>query len=258
MIRDAEADMAAMQGFTKSAFTGAVAGQAVSFDVYTIGAGPPVIVMQEMPGIGETTIAFAKRLAEAGFEVWLPHWFGPLGKASALNLVRMLCMRREFQVFAKHQSSAITDWMRALCKHVAETRKVARVGVIGMCLSGNFAMTLIAEENVWAAVASQPSLPARDMGALHMSEAEIAASRAALDAKGAMRAYRFVDDKLCTAAKFDAIDAAFNDGKVRVVTNVLPGEGHSVFTGHYDDALGSPTAKAFAEIARYLADQLRP
>jgi dienelactone hydrolase len=247
-----------MQGFAKSAFSGPISGQPVSFDVYTIGAGPPVIVMQEMPGIGETTLAFAKRLVAAGYEVWLPHWFGPLGKTSALNLIRMLCMRREFQVFAKHQSSAITDWMRALCKHVAETRNVERVGVIGMCLSGNFAMTLIAEPNVWAAVASQPSLPGRDMAALHMSDAEIDASRAALDAKGAMRAYRFEGDTLCTSVKFDAIDAAFNDGRVRVVTNVLPGEGHSVLTGHYDDAPNSPTAHAFAEIVSYFKSQLSP
>ena len=73
-------------------------------------------------------------------------------------------MRREFQVFARRQSSAIVDWMRALCRHVGETRKVERIGVIGMCLSGNFAMTLIAEPNVWAGVASQPSLPARAPG----------------------------------------------------------------------------------------------
>src|SRR6185369_14393778 len=112
----------------------------------------------------------------------------------------------------KNQSSAIVDWMRALCRHVADARKVERVGVIGMCLSANFAMTLIAEPNVWAAVASQPSLPARDQSGLHMSPTEIAGSCAALDAKGAMRAYRFKEDPLCTGVKFDAIDNAFNDG----------------------------------------------
>jgi len=250
--------MAAMQGFAKQRFKAPIAGAPTAFNVYTIGKGPPVIIMQEMPGIGETTIAFAQRLVDAGFEVWLPHWFGPLGKVSRLNMVRLLCMRREFQVFARRQSSAITDWMRALCKHVAHTRRADRVGLIGMCLSGNFAMTLIAEENVWAAVASQPSLPGRDMSALHMSDTDIAASRAAIDIKGAIRAYRFKDDKLCTNAKFAAIDRAFNDDKVRVVTNVLPGEGHSVFTGHYDDAPGSPTAKAFAEIRDYLTAQLKP
>lgn len=248
--------MAAMRGFTKEAFTAPISGQPTSFDVYRIGSGAPVILMQEMPGIGQATIAFCERLADAGFEVWAPHWFGPLGRTSGLNLVRMLCMRREFQVFARNQSSAIVDWMRALCRHVVAERKVERVGVIGMCLSGNFTMTLIAEPNVWAAVASQPSLPARDQSALHMSPAEIAASRAALDAKGAMRAYRFEGDKLCTSAKFDAIAGAFNDGAVRIVTNVLPGNGHSVFTGHFDETPGSPTANALNEVIGYLRTQL--
>ncbi|MFZ2029757.1 MAG: dienelactone hydrolase family protein [Vitreimonas sp.] len=248
--------MAAMDGFKREAFSAPIAGHDTSFDVYTIGSGAPVIMMQEMPGIGPEAIAFCKRLADAGFEVWAPHWFGPLGRTSSLNVLRLLCMRREFQVFAKNQSSAIVDWMRALCQHVATVRNVERVGVIGMCLSGNFAMALVAEPNVWAAIASQPSLPVRDQTALHMSRAEIAASHAALDAKGAMRAYRFEGDKLCTAAKFDAVDAAFNDGAVRVVTNVLPGGGHSVFTGHYNDAPGTPTAAAFSEVVGYLRERL--
>lgn len=249
--------MGAMDGFAKTQFSAPIEGKAAAFDVYTMGAGPPVIIMQELPGIGESTLALCRRLAEAGFEVWLPHWFGPLGKVSALNVVRVLCMRREFQMFARDKSSAITDWMRALCRHVAATRDVERVGVIGMCLTGNFAMTLIAEPSVWAAIASQPSLPGRAQGALHMSPEEIAASRAALETKGAMRALRFRDDPLCTTAKFDAVDAAFNDdGRVRVILDVLPGGGHSVLAGHYDDAPETPTAKAMAEMLGYLKTQL--
>ncbi len=248
--------MVGLHGLAKTVFTAPIGGHPTSFNVYTMGSGPPVVLMQEMPGIGEATIAFAKRLADAGFEVWAPHWFGPLGRTSELNVVRLLCMRREFQVFAKNQSSAIVDWMRALCAHVADVRKLERVGVIGMCLSANFAMTLIAEPAVWAAIASQPSLPARAPQELHMSGNEIAASRAALDVKGAMRAYRFEGDRLCSAAKFDAIEGAFNDGGVRVVLNVLPGEGHSVFTREYDDAPQSPTANAMSEIISYLGAQL--
>jgi dienelactone hydrolase len=245
-----------MDGFTKDSFAAPIAGHETSFDIYRIGSGPPVIIMQEMPGIGAAAIAMCRRLADAGFEVWAPHWFGPLGRTTGVNALRVLCMRREFQLFAKSKSSAIVDWMRALCRHVAQVRKVERVGVIGMCLTGNFAMTLIAEENVWAAVASQPSLPARDQDALHMSPAEIAASRAALDAKGPMHAYRFSGDPLCTSRKFDAIDGAFNDDGVRVVLGVIEGAGHSVFTGHFDETPGTQTAAAHAEIVGYLHQRL--
>ena len=148
--------MSVMDGFCKQTFCGPVAGVPKSFDVYTLGKGPAVIVMQEMPGIGPKFLSFCRRLAAEGFEVWVPHWFGPLGKTSAANLVRVLCMRRAFNLFAKHKSGGMVDWMRALCAHVAASRKVERVGVVGMCLTGNFAMTLIADEHVWAAVASQP------------------------------------------------------------------------------------------------------
>jgi dienelactone hydrolase len=239
-----------MDGFTKTAFAAPIAGKTQAFDVYRLGAGPPVLLMQELPGIGEEVIALCHRLADAGFEVWAPHWFGPLGRTDVNgNLARVLCMRREFQIFAKRKSSAIVDWMRALCAH-------ERIGVIGMCLSGNFALTLIAEENVWAAVASQPSLAIRAPGSLHMSEAEIAATRVALDAKGAMHAYRFEEDGFCTGERFAAIDGAFNDDAVRVVTHVIAGRGHAVLSRHYDNAPGSPTAAAMQEVIGYLRRQL--
>ena len=61
--------MRAMDGFGKQAFTAPISGRPTTFDVYTIGAGAPVILMQEMPGIGPEAIAFCKRLADAGFEV---------------------------------------------------------------------------------------------------------------------------------------------------------------------------------------------
>lgn len=246
-----------MDGFAKTAFTASIAGKAKTFDVYRIGAGPPVILMQELPGIGDEVIALCHRLADAGFEVWAPHWFGPLGRTDVNgNLGRVLCMRREFQIFAKRKSSAIVDWMRALCANVAKTTGHERVGVIGMCLSGNFALTLIAEENVWAAVASQPSLALRAPASLHMSGAEIAATRAALDAKGAMHAYRFEEDGFCTGERFAAIDAAFNDDAVRVVTHVIAGRGHAVLSRHYDETPGSPTEAAMREVIGYLRQQL--
>ncbi|HEX8902656.1 dienelactone hydrolase family protein [Vitreimonas sp.] len=246
-----------MDGFTKTAFAAPIAGKTQAFDVYRLGAGPPVLLMQELPGIGEEVIALCHRLADAGFEVWAPHWFGPLGRTDVNgNLARVLCMRREFQIFAKRKSSAIVDWMRALCAHVAKATGHERIGVIGMCLSGNFALTLIAEENVWAAVASQPSLAIRAPGSLHMSEAEIAATRVALDAKGAMHAYRFEEDGFCTGERFAAIDGAFNDDAVRVVTHVIAGRGHAVLSRHYDNAPGSPTAAAMQEVIGYLRRQL--
>jgi len=84
------------------------------------------------------------------------------------------------------------------------------IGVIGMCLTGNFAISMMADENVLAGVASQPSLPILANSALHMSSQDVSEIRAGLEEKGPMLAFRFQGDKLCTHAKFEALDAAFN------------------------------------------------
>ena len=98
-----------------------------------------------------------------------------------------------------------------------------------MCLTGNFAITLIGDDSVLAAVASQPAMPFFKQGALHMSQTEIAISRQALEAKGPMRVLRFEDDPLSTFEKSDCIHRTFNDDEhERVKEIVIPGKGHSL------------------------------
>ena len=250
---------APLSTFEKVSFTAPLAGEPRTFDVFRRGAGPPVVLIQELPGIGPETLAFADRLVTAGFEAWLPHLFGPLGRTSSLNLVRVLCMRRAFQLFAKHRTDAIVGWLRALCADVKSQTGAPGVGVIGMCLTGGFALAMIADDAVLAAAASQPSLPITDQSALKLSDAEIDASRAALDAKGAMLAFRFEGDRLCTASRFAAIDAAFNDDDApRVELHTLPGDGHAVFTLHFVDDGTGPTARAFKGLVANFHARLTP
>ena len=45
-------------------------------DVYTMGSGPGVVVMPEMPGITPEVTGFAARVAAAGFTVFVPDLFG--------------------------------------------------------------------------------------------------------------------------------------------------------------------------------------
>ena len=240
-----------MDGWDRRVFSAPLTtGEEASFDVYERGEGPVVMIMQELPGIGPEALRLADLFVKDGFRVAMPHLFGPLGKVSMLgNTVRAFCMRRELHLFARGRSSPVVGWMRALCGDLRDRHGVPGVAVIGMCLSGNFALTLVADDAVLTGMASQPSLPLFASGALHMSEAETAASRAALDAKGPMLAYRFEKEPLCTAAEFDAIDAAFNDAEAeRVRLTVLPGPGHSVLTMHFEDGPGTPTRKAYEEV----------
>ena len=74
-----------------------------------------------------------------------------------------------------------------------------------MCLTGNFAIQLIGDDSVLAAVASQPAMPFFNQGNLHMSSDDIEQSRKALDVKGPMRVLRFEDDPMCTQEKLSLI-----------------------------------------------------
>ena len=216
------------------------------------------MIIQELPGIGQATLRLADRFVENDFKVVLPHLFGPLGRTSLLgNTLRVLCMRREFTIFAKSGTSPIVDWLRALCQKLKVDHDVEGVATIGMCLTGNFAISLMADDAVLASVASQPSLPIRHHDALHMSPGDVARIRDRLDVTGPMRAYRFEEDPLCTVNKFDAIDKAFNDDRIRVNTTTLPGKGHSVLTLDFVDEAGDPTRQALDEVLAYFGEKLR-
>jgi dienelactone hydrolase len=248
-----------MAGYDKAPFTSPLGSRKgwYTCDVYRTGDGPPVVIMQELPGIGPQTLRLAERLREGGFSVWIPHLFGPLGEvATGGNVIRLFCMRREFALFAAGETSPITAWLAALCAHAKSETGAKGVGTIGMCLTGNFAISLMAADAVLAGVASQPSMPLMNTPALHMSEEDVATVRTSLDEKGAMLAYRFEGDAICRAGKFDAIGNAFNDDRERIRLKTLPGPGHSVLTLHFVDEAGHPTRAALDEIIGYFQDRL--
>ena len=233
-------------------------GHTISHDVYRRGSGPPVIIIQELPGIGPETMRLADEFVDRGFEVILPHLFGPLEKISVGgNLMRVFCMRKEFSLFKKNGSSPIVDWLKALCRDVKAQSQTKGVGVIGMCLTGNFAISLMGDDSVLAAVSSQPSMPLLKPTQLHMSEKEIAVIRQRIDNTAPIHAYRFAEDPLCTADKYLAIDTAFNESDAkRVITHTLPGKGHSVLTLDFVNEHGHPTREALNDIMEYFSIQL--
>jgi hypothetical protein len=127
-----------------------------------------------------------------------------------------------------------------------------------MCLTGNFAIKLIGDDSVLAAVASQPAMPFFKQGALHMSPDEIIQSRNALEIKGPMRVLRFENDPLCTGEKSNCIHRNFNDdGTTRIEEITLPGKGHSVLTLDFVDEAGHPTREALNNVIQYFDARLK-
>ena len=250
-----------ISGYEKTIFEARASnGHLITHDIYRRGSGAPVVLLQELPGIGQETLSLADELVNAGFEVVMPHLFGPLGKTSiGGNLVRVMCLRKEFRLMTSDRSSPIADWLRLLCREVRNQRGVKGVGVIGMCLTGNFAIQLIGDDSVLAAVASQPAMPFFKQGELHMSSDDIEQSRNALDVKGPMRVLRFEDDPLCTQEKSKCVHRAFNDdGHIRVQEITLPGRGHSVLTLDFVDQSGHPTREALDNVIQYFSSHLSP
>lgn len=246
--------------YQKTSFTAPLAsGKPVTHDLYTRGEGPPVVLIQELPGIGKETLRLADRLVEQGFKVVMPHLFGPLERTSMFgNTVRVFCMRREFRIFRSNRSSPIVDWLRALCREVKEQAGVEGVGVIGMCLTGNFAISLMGDESVLASVASQPALPIMKQEALHMSPEEVAATKRHIDETAPIMALRFEGDGLVTEQKFSCLHDVFNEqDKERIRLKTLPGKGHSVLTLDFVDEAGHPTREALKEVIEYFSSQLK-
>ena len=234
-------------------------GKRINHNVYRRGSGAPVVIIQELPGIGPETLRLADEFVARDFEVVLPHLFGPLEKISmGGNLARVFCMRREFNLFEKKRSSPIVDWLKALCREVKAQGQHRGVGVIGMCLTGNFAISLMGDDSVLAAVSSQPSMPLMKPTELHLSPDDIHNIRERIDSTAPIHAYRFAGDPLCNVQKFQAIDTAFNDdGARRIVTHTLPGKGHSVLTIDFVDEQGHPTREALNDILAYFSAQLQ-
>lgn len=234
-------------------------GLEATHDIYTLGTGKKVLVLiQELPGIGQETLSLADRFVANGFTVVLPHLFGPLGRTAAVgNMVRVMCMKKEFKLFAKNESSPIVDYLAGLCSHLKEKHQVKGVAVIGMCLTGNFAISLMASEAVLAGFASQPSMPILSQAALHMSTPEITTIKQKLDKVGPMHCGRFEKDILCTAKKITLLDQTFNTAEnKRIIFHEMPGRGHSILTLDFVDKEGHPTLNAFNDVLGYFNEQL--
>ncbi|MEV6908487.1 dienelactone hydrolase family protein [Amycolatopsis sp. NPDC051071] len=242
--------------------------------VYVSGEGPAVIIMAEMPGISPDVARFSRWVRDAGFAVYLPSLFGRDGAYPSADegraVVKRACVSAEFRAFGGNVSSPVTRWLRSLAGLAHAERGGPGVGALGMCFTGNFALTMMLESSVLAPVLCQPSLPLDDQGALEISAPELAAVRERLDREDlVVRAYRFDTDRFCTAQRFAAYKESLGE---RFEARVLPGTAanpapppffekfvdspHSVVTAHLIDADGEPTVQARDEILEFFTDKL--
>jgi dienelactone hydrolase len=241
---------------------------------------PALLLMCELAGFAPGLLAMAERLIEAGYQVHLPWLFGPFGRRAPLRNALRLCISREFARLRAGVSAPITVWLRALAAHISSTQDGRPVGAVGMCLTGAFAIPLIIEPAVVAAVAAQPSVPidwrhlllgsapVPASRALNVDDADIAAARARLEDGGAhLYACRFRADRLCPGRRMEHLQDTFPIGLTcqEYATpewrNALGRRAHATFTKEYriapKDDPEHPSRVAWRDLLAFLDRHLR-
>lgn len=235
--------------------------------------GPLIVVMPEIPGVTPLVADFARKVADQGFQVALPSLFGvPDKKPNPLYGAQQLlgsCISKEFRLFAKHQASPMTDWVRALCRELHEELGQPKVGAIGMCITGNFALALMVEDWMMAPVLSQPSLPVgfgkSTRAALHISPEQLATAKKRCENDGVrLLGMRFTGDPLCPGERFETLRREFGEAFEGIEIDSSwgnpegnPRVAHSVVTEHLVDREDHSTKKALDRVLAFFKEQLK-
>jgi dienelactone hydrolase len=252
-----------------------IALDGITKTVHVAGAGPAVIVMTEMPGISPHVARFSRWVRDAGFTVYMPSLFGRDGAVPSVEegkaVFKRACVSAEFRAFAANESSPVTKWLRSLARLAHEQCGGPGVGAIGMCFTGNFALTMMLDPSMLAPVLCQPTLPLDDPAGIEIAPDELVAVRQRLERDDlTVMAYRFEGDRFCKAQRFAAYSEALGD---RFIPRVLPDSAanrdslapffehvvaspHSVVTAHLIDEAGQPTIAVRDEILSFFVHRL--
>jgi dienelactone hydrolase len=239
--------------------------------VYVRGRGAAVIVLHELPGITPQVVRFADWVVEAGFRVYLPQLTGVAGRPVSfgyyLRVFAGVCISREFALLAAHRSSAVTEWLRALARHANRETAGAPVGVVGMCFTGNFALSMMLEPCLATAVTAQPSLPLSygegRPAALHLSPQELHCLKERCARGDKVLGLRFEGDKWCQAPRFETLRRELGQGFEAIELPAAAANpdspnphAHSVLTNDLIDRDGEPTKEAAKRVIAFLQAQV--
>jgi dienelactone hydrolase len=241
-------------------------------DVYRSGSGPAVIVISEVPGITPKVAEFGRRVAAIGCTAVLPNLFGTPGApptpAGSMKVLAHACVSREFSTFARNRTSPVTAWLRVLARSAHRECGGPGVGVVGMCLTGGFALAMMVEDVVLAPVLSQPSLPfavgasrKQDLG---VSDTDLARAKERCESEDlCVLGLRFTGDRAAPAERFQRLRAELGDHFVAVEIDSGPGNpdgyrsaAHSVLTEDLKDEPGTATRVALDQVIELFRSKL--
>lgn len=235
----------------------------LTYDVlrYVVPGAATVILLHELPGHSERTIAVADRLVLGGFSVAMPVLLPPAvpnpGLRRLIRNTREICVSEEFAALAHRTDRPVTAWLRRLAAHEAE-RSGRPVGIVGMCLTACFALAAAVDTSIGAAVASQPSVPPSYFG----WTTDLAMSNDTLDdlvdraeAGFCVRALRFSSDRISRRQRMQFIQDMLPNAEIVEVPSISPVR-HSVLTSATRAKEGSALHAALTGTIAYLHAQL--
>jgi hypothetical protein len=152
--------------------------------------------------------------------------------------------------------------------HVHQEIGGVGVGAVGMCVTGNFALTMTLDPWVVAPVLAHPSFPLpitrRKAAALHVTPETLDNARRRIRGEGLkVLGIRFTGDvAFCRAARFETLRRELGDGLEEIQ---VPGRSakphleppHSVLTIGLVDKEGEPTRAAVHRVIEFLEQRLK-
>lgn len=233
----------------------------VTHRTYRKGSGPGVIVIHEIPGITPAVLEFAEDVVARGFTVVMPSLFGrPGAPATALETVRSVagvCVSREFTMFALGRTTPVATWLRSLARELHQDLGGPGVGAVGMCLTGGFALAMLADAPVAAPVLAQPASPApvgkarkADLG---LSPSDLESVRVKVAAGCQVLGLRYERDP-AVGTRFDTLRRELGANFIAVE---FPGRRHATLTEHRQQEGVDRVLRFFEEKLRTLTEPAR-
>ncbi len=232
---------------------------------------PGVLLLQELPGITRATLDLAERLHDDSFTVYLPVLFGAPDSPwqPVKNFIR-LCISAEFRLLTQRGRGPVSDYLRALCRHMQQECGGRPVGAIGLCLTGGFVLTLMIDAAVAAPVMSEPAhldgaldafraTPSVGVPAEDFAAAKTRSERENVPVLG----LRFTHDVTCPNARFDYLSEQLGERfrRIDIDSSLFNRHGikpwaHSVLTEDFVDRPGHPTRHAYDAVVEFLRERL--
>lgn len=196
----------------------------------------PLLVLHELPGMTPSFIAYCQKMAAQGFKIYMPLLFkSPETEMNTLETA-FFCTSREFRsLFTatdETNTRPFTAWLLQLVEHVGRESSGSKIGVVGMCLTGGFAISAIASPQVNAVAACQPSMPFfSNIEKLGLSAAERDDASAGAQGKTSpcVKGYRYQKDRISREEHMKAASNLLGSSFERYPD--LAGKGHSTLTG---------------------------